>query len=185
MNKKETEVFEKAIDTLEYDLKDKFVNIYIVEYDTENMKVVVGFNHNDRFAGNDVSVVKYSYYEADMLWANVDEILNVNDLIKYIRENKLVETWNAQIIDNEAQDLINEVQDYIKDFLTSGAYNDVVNELDLIEYENYDDEESNETADVDEILSTLEDMKVVVKYDNREFWTEEDLIEEWKANFAE
>lgn len=176
MNKTEEKVFDKIIDELERNLEYKFVNIQITDRDTSEIEVEVGFDYNFQFADGDVAIIRHSYFVADGDWDNVGEITNVNDFKKYINEKQLVERWNEEILDNEAYYLKESVSDFIKDFLNDGYVVNKVEEL---------SGEVDEGVDVDEIVSALEDLKVIVKYDNADFWTEEVLIEYWEYEVEE
>ena len=174
MNRIETEIFNKVIDELDTDLENRFVNIQITDSDVSGITVLVGFDYNTQFADSDVSVIRHSYFDAEEDWRNVWEIPNVSDFKKYINDKNLVDRWNQQILENEAVDLKDEVREYVKDFLNDGY---VFNVVETVAEELEDEEES---VDVDELVETLQGININVKYDNDNFWTEDDLIEQWE-----
>lgn len=174
MNRIETEIFNKVIDELDTDLENRFVNIQITDSDVSGITVLVGFDYNTQFADSDVSVIRHSYFDAEEDWRNVWEIPNVSDFKKYINDKNLVDRWNQQILENEAVDLKDEVREYVKDFLNDGYVFNVVETA----AEEFEDEE--ESVDVDELVETLQGINVNIKYDNDNFWTEDDLIEQWE-----
>lgn len=174
MNKTETEIFNKIMDELERNLEYKFVNIQITDRDTSEIKVEVGFNYNSQFADGDVAIIRHSYFNADGDWYNVGEITNVSDFKKYINNKNLVDRWNQQILENEAVDLKAEVREYVKNFLNDGYVFNVVETA----AEELEDEE--ESVDVGELVEILQEININVKYDNDNFWTEDDLIEQWE-----
>lgn len=174
MNELEVEVFNKVIDKLDAELENRFVNIQITDSDDILITIEVGFDYNTQFADSDVSIIRDSYFDAEEDWRNVWEIPNVNDFKKYINDKNLVDKWNQQILENEAVDLKDEVREYVKDFLNDGYVYDII-ETAAEELEN-----EEESVDVDELVEILKEINVNVKYDNDNFWIEDDLIEQWE-----
>lgn len=174
MNELEVEVFNKVIDKLDAELENRFVNIQITDSDDILITIEVGFDYNTQFADSDVSIIRDSYFDAEEDWRNVWEITNVNDFKKYINDKNLVDKWNQQILENEAVDLKDEVREYVKDFLNDGYVYDII-ETAAEELKN-----EEESVDVDELVEILKEINVNVKYDNDNFWIEDDLIEQWE-----
>lgn len=186
MNNNESQVFDSVINDLEEDLINEFSNVEIEEFDTEKLTVKVGFNFNDRMSGSDVLRIRGEYYAAADEWYDVEEITNINDFKKYIREEKVVEKWNDSIDDNEAVILTDEVYSFVISFLDTEVerlteyYTEKINE-NLSE-----NDEDEETVDVDTVVEELKALKSYLKvnYISSDFWTEEDLIEEWENIFV-
>lgn len=179
MNMTENKIFDKVIEDLEFDLINQYSNISVVDYNDSTVYINFDFDFNSQFSG-DVSRIKSEYFNTEADWSNIDEILNMNDLKKYVKDKGLVEKWNDSIEENEAEDLREDIYNYVSDYLNSSeTFNFIESKSDELNADG-----DSDFADSDELINIVEGLSIVLKYDGSgSFWKEEHFMEEWEMNF--
>lgn len=167
------ETISKLATELESDLQYawKSINIKLIEAAEYDLLFAFTFKMDDDRPDSECSLIKNRCFSSKA-WRPVEDILDREYFLEYVRRENLVEIWNSDFHHSDVYQMTHGLEHDVEDFLASEEVEKEVRRVAVSE--NLDED------DLEEFMETIQHLNAIIRCDTDDFWTEEMLIEVWE-----